>query len=63
MIDEEMAKGTPSERILLAGYSLGGCLALYACLMSKNTLAGTVAVNSWLADYRMTASEVRFLSL
>jgi len=52
LIDEEIARGTPSERILLGGYSLGGCLALYSCITYPKPLAGVIVMNCWLADYR-----------
>jgi len=53
----EIADGTPSERILIAGHSQGGGLALYATITYDKTLAGSVAMNCWLADYRPTVTK------
>eukprot|EP00171_Calliarthron_tuberculosum_P008169 IDg8169t1 len=48
------ATGLPTERIVLAGFSQGGAVALTAALRSKYRLAGVVGMSSWLprrADY------------
>lgn len=52
LLDEIVASGTPSNRILIGGYSLGGCLGLYTTLTYDKPLAGVVAINCWIADYR-----------
>lgn len=47
LIDEEVANGTPEERIVIGGFSQGGCVALAAALTYKKQLGGCVAVSSW----------------
>lgn len=48
-IDEELAKsGLPSEDLLMAGFSQGGALALYAALTYHKTLSGVLFLSSWL---------------
>lgn len=44
----EVAAGIPPERIVLAGFSQGGALALHVALRTSLSLAGCVALSSWL---------------
>lgn len=48
LIEQEMARGTPSERIVLAGFSQGGAIALHTGLRYPRTLAGIVALSTYL---------------
>lgn len=48
MIDTEIEKGIPSNRIVLGGFSQGGALALYSALTFSKPLAGVVALSCWL---------------
>jgi predicted esterase len=48
IIEEEEKKGTSSDRILLAGASQGGAIALYAGLTIKKRLAGILALSTYL---------------
>lgn len=48
MIDDEIAKGIPSERIILGGFSMGGALALYAGLTYDKPLGGIIGLSSFL---------------
>jgi lysophospholipase-2 len=57
LLDEIVASGTPSDRILVGGYSLGGCLGLYSVLTYNKPLAGVVVMNCWIADYRPGAEK------
>jgi len=57
LVGDEIASGIPSERILIAGHSQGGGLALYMVLTYDKPLAGSVAMNFWLADYRPGVSQ------
>lgn len=52
LIDEEVANGTPEERIVIGGFSQGGCVALAAALTYKKQLGGCVAVSSWYHSRR-----------
>lgn len=48
LIQDEMAKGIPSENILLAGFSQGGVIALHAGLKYPQKLAGIIALSTYL---------------
>jgi len=47
LIADEIAKGTPSERIVLGGFSQGGCVALAAALSYPEELGGVMASSTW----------------
>ena len=49
LIRAEMARGAPAERIVLAGFSQGGAMALHAGLRFPDRLAGLVALSCYLA--------------
>lgn len=48
MINTEIEKGIPSNRIVLGGFSQGGALALYSALTFNKPLAGVVSLSCWL---------------
>ena len=48
MIDEEIESGTPSEKILLAGFSQGGVIALQTGLRYPKKLAGIMALSTYI---------------
>ena len=48
LLDREHARGVPSSRILLAGFSQGGAIALAAALRRREPLAGIVALSTYL---------------
>lgn len=48
MIQQEIASGISSEKILLGGFSQGGALALFSALTFSQPLAGVVALSTWL---------------
>jgi phospholipase/carboxylesterase len=48
LITEEIAKGIPSEHILLAGFSQGGVIALHVGLKYPHKLAGILALSTYL---------------
>jgi phospholipase/carboxylesterase len=48
LIDQECAAGTRSERIVLAGFSQGGAIALQAGLRYPRPLAGVLALSAYL---------------
>ncbi|ODN04023.1 Acyl-protein thioesterase 1 [Orchesella cincta] len=52
IIDSEMKAGIPSRRIVLGGFSQGGALALYTGLTLPYTLAGILALSTWLPMYK-----------
>jgi len=48
MIDAEIASGTPSENIVLAGFSQGGVIALHTGLRYPKKLAGIIALSTYM---------------
>jgi phospholipase/carboxylesterase len=49
LIARERGRGMPAERIVLAGFSQGGAIALHAGLRHASKLAGIVALSTYLA--------------
>ena len=58
LIAHEIARGVPSERIMLAGFSQGGVIALHTALRHPSPLAGVLGLSTYLglAD-RLTAEQ------
>ena len=48
LIEREIARGMPSKRIVLAGFSQGGAIALYTGLRHRERLAGIMALSTYL---------------
>ena len=48
LVDEQVARGIAAERIVLAGFSQGGAIALYAGLRFPFRLAGILALSTYL---------------
>lgn len=48
MIETEIARGVPSQRILLAGFSQGGAMALHTATRFNQPLAGILALSTYL---------------
>lgn len=48
LLRREVARGIPSQRIILAGFSQGGAIALQLALRFPEALAGLVALSSYL---------------
>lgn len=57
LIAREHERGVPSERIVLAGFSQGGAIALSAGLRHAEPLAGIVALSTYLPIAATLASE------
>ncbi len=57
LIAREHGRGVPSERIVLAGFSQGGAIALAAGLRHAETLAGIVALSTYLPMSATLATE------
>jgi phospholipase/carboxylesterase len=57
LIAREHQRGVPSERILLAGFSQGGAIALAAGLRHAEKLAGIIALSTYLPTHVALASE------
>lgn len=50
LVTREKTRGVPARRIVLAGFSQGGAVALYAGLRHPERLAGIVALSTYLVD-------------
>ena len=48
LINREHERGIPYEKIVIAGFSQGGAIALHAALRYPNRLAGLIAMSTWL---------------
>lgn len=48
LIQNEIERGIPSERIVLAGFSQGGAIALHTALRYPHKLAGVLALSTYL---------------
>lgn len=48
LIAKEKAKGIAAHRIVLAGFSQGGAIALHTALRHTETLTGVLVLSSWL---------------
>jgi phospholipase/carboxylesterase len=48
LIEREAARGVPAERVVLAGFSQGGAIALHAGLREQRALAGILALSTYL---------------
>ncbi len=57
LIERERARGIASERIVLAGFSQGGAIALYAGVRYARRLAGIMALSTYLIGAEALASE------
>lgn len=56
-LEREMERGIPSEKVVLAGFSQGGVIALHTGLRFKSRLAGIIALSTYLDDFRGTEQE------
>lgn len=59
LIEREIAQGIASERILLAGFSQGGAIALHAGLRYPRRLAGIMALSTYLPLAATVADEAQ----
>lgn len=50
LIDDERRRGVPAERIVLAGFSQGGAIALRCGLAQAETLGGVIALSCYLLE-------------
>ena len=53
----EMERGIPASKIVLAGFSQGGVVALQTALRFEHRLAGVLALSTYLNDYNSTEAE------
>jgi phospholipase/carboxylesterase len=57
LVDREIERGVPAERIVLAGFSQGGAIALHLGLRETRRLAGVIALSTYLPLAATLASE------
>lgn len=57
LIDREVERGVPEARIVLAGFSQGGAIALHHALRRETKLAGVVALSTYLVRAPSLAGE------
>lgn len=62
LIEAEIAKGIPSERVMLAGFSQGGAIVLQTALRYKKTLAGIIALSTYLPLKSSFKNEKSFIN-
>ncbi|MCG6976352.1 MAG: dienelactone hydrolase family protein [Acidiferrobacterales bacterium] len=48
LVDQQLAQGMPAHRIVLAGFSQGGAVAIYTALGSGLPLAGVMALSTYV---------------
>jgi phospholipase/carboxylesterase len=59
LIDREQARGIPASRLLLAGFSQGGSIAMASLLRQPRPLAGAVLLSTWLPLAEATRAEAQ----
>jgi phospholipase/carboxylesterase len=57
LVAREKARGVPAARIVLAGFSQGGAIALYTGVRHAERLAGIIALSTYLVAADKLASE------
>jgi phospholipase/carboxylesterase len=63
LIDRERERGIGPDRIVLAGFSQGGVIALHLGLRYPERLAGILALSTYVHDHENLADEVSFASV
>lgn len=58
LIAQEIARGIASERIVIAGFSQGGAIALYTAVRYPQKLGGVLALSTYLPLHKRLASEM-----
>ena len=63
LVEREKERGVPAGRIVLAGFSQGGVIALQLGLRYPERLAGIMALSTYVHDHEHLADEVSFASV
>ena len=63
LVKAEEARGTPRDRVVLAGFSQGGVIALHLGLRSPDRFAGIMALSTYVHDHEHVGEEVSFASI
>ena len=61
LITAEVDAGTPSDRIIIGGFSQGGAMSLLTGFSSERKLGGVVVLSSWLPLRKKFKAVCRFL--
>jgi phospholipase/carboxylesterase len=59
LIEAEHQKGIPYEKIILAGFSQGGAIALFAGLTTPHSIAGILALSTYLPAPEVLQTEAK----
>ena len=63
LVQAEEERGIARSRIVLAGFSQGGVIALHLALRSQARFAGAMALSTYLHDHERIGEEVSFASI
>jgi phospholipase/carboxylesterase len=63
LIEQEIANGVPSRRIVLAGFSQGGVIALHLGLRYEAHLAGIMGLSTYVHDHEHLTDEISLASV
>ena len=63
IVDKEIERGIPRDRVMLAGFSQGGVIALRLALTSLDRFAGVMALSTYLHDHEHIQEQVSFASI
>ena len=63
LVQAEEERGIARNRIVLAGFSQGGVIALHLALRSQERFAGVMALSTYLHDHERIGEEVSFASI
>ncbi|MDH5649732.1 MAG: dienelactone hydrolase family protein [Gammaproteobacteria bacterium] len=63
LIQQEMDRGIPLERIVLAGFSQGGAVALHTALRHPGPLAGVLALSTYVPFPELLPADPAFLPI
>ena len=63
LVEAEIGAGVPPEKIVLAGFSQGGVIALQVGLRAQKRFAGIMALSTYVHDHEHLAEKVSFASI
>lgn len=63
LIEREAARGVPSERVIIAGFSQGGAIALQTAIRYPQRLAGVIALSTYLPLASTLPSEAQAVNI
>ena len=63
LVEAEEARGIARSKIVLAGFSQGGVIALHHALRAEARFAGVMALSTYVHDHEHLADEVSFASI